>query len=217
MIQTAVAQTIATLADAEQRFNLVRTVNPHFFAEVRESLPALTEPEMAKLDRIWTRYRYHRHSRHLTEGVVNLLVLSPLLKLAEFYNPPFQLRAEVPVKLEVEALVAGETQVIQGRVDFLVIQDRLWLGVLESKGTALNLEDAIPQTLAYMAASPNPGTTYGMATNGGQFFFLKLHRATVSEYDLSDLFSLLSLDNRLYEVLQILKTFRGTIAPDNFN
>jgi hypothetical protein len=52
--------------------------------------------------------------------------------------------------------------------------------------------------------SPQP-LVFGMVTNGNHFMFIKLQRGTVMEYDFSDSFSLLSRQNCLYPVLQILK------------
>jgi hypothetical protein len=216
MVQTAITKVVHTLEQAETLLNLSRSVDPTFFTEWYQALPDLTEAEMARVDRIRSRYRYHRHIGHLAEGVVNLIVLSPLLELAGFYDPPFQLRAERSVTLDIATVSPElEGQILQGRLDFLVVQDSLWLAVLESKGTDLNLEDGIPQALAYMFGSPQRNPIYGMVTNGGQFVFLKLERSFgVSQYDISSLFSHLPLQNQLYEVLQILKGLKTQLEVD---
>ncbi|WP_228022023.1 hypothetical protein [Vasconcelosia minhoensis] len=137
------------------------------------------------------------------------MVLSPLLELAGLYDPPFRLRGEVPVELSV-AVPASETEdrLLRGRLDFLMVQQRLWLVVFESKGTALNLDTALPQTLSYMMANPNPGVpVYGMVSNGGEFMFLKLASQETPEYDVSRVFSYLPIQNELYDVLKVLKRF----------
>lgn len=216
MIPTAITKTITTLEEAEARLNLSRTSDPEFFLEWWQNLPELSEFEQAKLDRIRARYRYHSNSGHLTEGGVNLVVLSPVLELAGFYDPPFKLRAEVSVELQV-ATVSSELQgkPLQGRLDCLVVQERLWLAVLESKGTDMNLEDGIPQVLAYMFASPGKNPVYRLVTNGGQFCFLKLARQDVSQYDLSPLWSHLPLQNQLYPVLKVLKRVGQTFMEED--
>jgi len=216
MVKSAITKAVNTLGQAETLLNLSRSVDPTFFREWHQALPPLTATEMAQVDRIRSRYRYHRQIGHLAEGVVNLVVLSPLLELAGFYDPPFQLRAERSVTLDIAPVSPElEGQILQGRMDFLVVQDSLWLAVLESKGTDLNLEDGIPQALAYMCGSPQRNPVYGMVTNGGQFVFLKLERSFglqgVSQYDLSSLFSHLPLQNQLYEVLQILKGLKAQL------
>jgi uncharacterized protein len=206
-VQTAITKIITTLGEAEQAFNLARTTNSEFFTEWWQDLPDLTELEKAVLDWVRGQYRYHRAQGDLAEGVVNLIMVSRLLELAGFYDPPFTMGSEIPVEVTVQNPIdATETQTLKGRLDFTVISKQLWLVVLESKGTGLNLFTAIPQTLSYMMANPQPDRViYGVATHGDSFFFLKLKQNPVSEYDLSDVFSLAPLQNRLYGVLQVLK------------
>ena len=213
MAPTAVTQVLTTLKQAEQLLNLSQSVDPAFFPEWQQDLPPLTEAEKARLDRIRARYRYHRNSGHLAEGVVNLIVVSPLLELAGFYDPPFQLRAEQSITLDIPTVSPELTgQKLQGRLDFLVVQEQLWLVVIESKGTDLNVEDGLPQVLAYLFAGlsqqPHTPPLYGLVTNGGQFLFVKLVQSPgspVSQYDLSALFSHLPLQNQLYDVVRVLK------------
>ena len=198
---------IKTLSQAEEQFNLVRTTDPAFFTEWQENLPDLTDAEKAVLDRVKSRYRYHRAKGNLAEGVVKLVVLAPFLELADFYDPPFEIKGEVPVEISV-SMATGEDseETLRGRVDFLVVSQQLWVLLLESKGTEINLELAIPQILTYMMANPDPNNPiFGMATNGGSFFFLKCDRAGTPQYDISRVFSHLPLQNELYEVLRILK------------
>ncbi|MEA5469164.1 restriction endonuclease subunit R [Spirulina sp. 06S082] len=204
---TAITKRITTINEVEQQFNLVQAADPDFFREWQENLPDLTETEKAVLGRIKGRYRYHRASGNLAEGLVNLLVLSPLLELVGFYDPPFQMQGEVAIEVST-SVATGETseEILRGRIDFLVVSKGLWIAVLESKGTDINLDMAIPQTLAYMMANPHPeNPVFGMATNGGNFFFLKLNCQGTPQYDISRTFSLFPSYNELYEVLRILK------------
>ncbi|MBN3927218.1 type I restriction endonuclease subunit R [Nostoc sp. NMS4] len=215
MTQTAITKIITTISEAEKQFNLVRTDDVDFFPESRENLVDLTDAEKTVLDRIRARYRYHRANGNLAEGLVNLVVLSPLLELAGFYDPPFQMQGEVAV--EVSASVAMDEiseEILRGRIDFLVVSKGLWIAALESKGTAINLDMAIPQILAYMMSNPNSEkSVFGIATNGGEFFFLKLNRQETAQYDISRIFSLLPLQNELYDVLMILKKL-GRLIDD---
>ena len=58
-------------------------------------------------------------------------------------------------------------EILRGRVDALVLQDKLWIVLIESKKTTFDLELAIPQTLAYVAAHLElEQPLYGMVTNG---------------------------------------------------
>ena len=213
MIQTAVTKRVTTINEAEQQFNLVRTADADFFTEWRNNLPELTDTEKAVLDRIKARYRYHRANGNLAEVLVNLLVLSPLLELAGFYDPPFRVQGEIPVEISI-SVATGEisNEILRGRIDFLVVSRGLWIAILESKGTEINLDMAIPQTLAYMMANPiAKKPVFGMTTNGGNFFFLKLNSQGTPQYDISRIFSLLPLQNELYNVLMILKGLGNNI------
>lgn len=214
MSQTAITKRITTISEAEKQFNLVRTADVNFFLEWTEDSINLTDSEKAVLDRIKARYRYHRANGHLAEGLVNLVVLSPLLELAGFYDPPFQMQGEVAV--EVSTSVATNEvseEILRGRIDFLVVSRGFWIVVLESKGTEINLDMAIPQALAYMMANSNvKKPVFGMVTNGGEFFFIKLNCQGKPQYDISRIFSHLPLQNELYDVLKILKRLGNNIT-----
>ena len=215
MIQTAITRRITTLKEAEVQFNLLPTTDVNFFPEWREDLPTITEIEKTVLDRIRDRYRYryHRVSGNLAESLVNLVVLSPLLELAGFYDVPFQIKGEVPIEVSVISPISEtESELLRGRLNFLVVSNELWIVVLESKGTELNLDIAIPQTLAYMMANPQSEyPTFAMITNGGEFFFIKVIKQGTPQYDISRIFSHLSLNNEFYEVLRILKKISNSL------
>jgi hypothetical protein len=62
-------------------------------------LPKITEAEKIPLDVMRRRYLYHRGEGDLLEGTVMLLVVSLLLAIAGFYDPPFKIAAESSVDL----------------------------------------------------------------------------------------------------------------------
>ncbi|MEY3825665.1 MAG: hypothetical protein RLZZ148_477, partial [Cyanobacteriota bacterium] len=195
---------ITTIKEAEVQFNLLPTTDINFFPEWREDLPTITEIEKTVLDRIKARYRYHRASGNLAESLVNLVVLSPLLELAGFYDAPFQIKGEVPIEVSVISPIS--------ETESEVVSNELWIVVLESKGTELNLDIAIPQTLAYMMANPKSEyPTFAMITNGGEFFFIKVIKQGTPQYDISRIFSHLPLNNEFYEVLRILKKISNSL------
>ena len=138
----------------------------------------------------------------MLESIVKMVVLSPLLDLAGFYRPPFRVNAETSIQISAE----DEGEIVRGQIDVLVVQNRLWVLAVESKGTKFSVREAIPQALAYMLASPNADhPTFGLATNGDQFIFIKLLKQDTPLYALSDDFSLLRRENELYGVLSVLK------------
>lgn len=210
MPQTKViTEAITTLKDAETRFNLTRNESEQFFPEWFTELPEITESEKASLDVLRRRYLYHRGEGDLLEGTVMLLVVSPLLALAGFYDPPFKIQAEASVEL---VLNDGE-EILRGRIDVLVLQNQFWVVVLESKKTTLSAWSAIPQALAYLMANPHPNKpVFGMVTNGDDVLFIKLTQDPTPQYDLSRVFALFTSNKELYAILQILKRMTHAIA-----
>ncbi|NMG22466.1 type I restriction endonuclease [Brasilonema bromeliae] len=210
MTQTkAITDAITSLADAENRFGFVRIESEGFFSEWCEELPALTEADKANLDVLRRRYLYHRTFGNLLEGTVMLLLVSPLLALAGFYDPPFRIKAEESVDVVVDD---GE-EILRGRIDVLVLQNRFWVMVLESKKTTLSVWSALPQALAYLMANPNPHLpVFGMVTNGDDILFVKVVQADTPQYDLSRVFAPFTSVRELYSVLQILKRFGQAVS-----
>ena len=213
MPQTAVTQVVKTLNHVHQKLGLQRATDSQFFTEWFERLPLLTVLEQETLDLIRQRFRYHREEGQVTEGAVNEIVVSRLMELAGFYDPPFRLRSELPV--EIETTVENET--LRGRIDFLVVQERLWRVIVESKETEFDIEVGIPQTLAYaIAAPPEASPLFGMVTNGNNFIFIKIDPQN-KLYDFSETYSRLSRTNHLHDVLQILKAIANIFLATSNN
>ena len=140
---------------------------------------------------------------------MNLIILSPLLKLAGFFEPPYKIRSPYGVELEIP----DPLETIRGFIDALVIHEQLWVLVVESKRNGISLVGAMPQLLAYMLTQPQPHRmVYGMATNSDDFVFLKLTLGENPEYDTSRTFSLMPAYHDLEVVLQILKKVGNAIS-----
>jgi len=201
MTTIAVTDAIKSFTDVESRFGLVRSVDSDFFLEWQQSFENLTQLEESTLDRIKHSYLRHINEGFLSESVVNLLVVSPLLFLANFLDAPFSLRSEE----SVEIVDQDRDITYKGRIDALVFKENLWIVLVEAKRSSFSFLVAVPQALTYMMASPNGNLPiYALVTNGDHFMFVKKHG---SQYDLSDDFSLFRRSrNELYPVLQILKS-----------
>lgn len=197
----AISEAITTFRQLEQKTGLTLSDNPDFFQEWLEEFPALSEIERLRLDAVRKNYLYQISDGALLEETIKLVILSPLLELAGFYSTPYKFRAEVPV--EIEAL-GDNDEILRGRIDGLVLLEQLWIVVIESKKTTFDLEMALPQTLAYMAASPEPEEPlYGMVANGSSYLFVKV---LGDHYGVSDLFNTRAQShNNLYQVLKVLK------------
>jgi hypothetical protein len=199
----AVTDYLDSLAEAEAQFGLSRNDDPLFFNEWSGDLPALNAVERQRLDLIKQRYLYHRQYGHLLEGAVNFIVIAPLLDMAGFYDPPFHLRSETSIRIE---LPDERDKIYQGRIDSLIVQDRLWIILVESKRTSFSVEVALPQAIAYMMANPQTQQpTFGLVSNGVYSIFVKLQG---NEYSFSDDFSLNRRQNELYGVLRVLNKLK---------
>ncbi len=203
MSQTvAITEAITTLAEAEQRFGLQRNEDDNFFTEWRQDLPALTAADVTLLADLRRRYVDHRSTGHLLESTVTLLFVSPLLALTGFYDPPFRVRAEESVRV----ILSDGEEVLQGRIDPLVVCDSLWVIILESKKTMLSIWSALPQSLAYLMANPHPEhPCFAMLTNGDEIVFVKVTQTRSPQYALSRVFATFVSAAELTAVLQILR------------
>lgn len=205
---TGINDTITSLSALQTCCNLQQTIDDRFFTEWFENLPNLAPSEQTGIDRIKQRYDYHRVDGLLLEGTINLVVVSPLLELAGFLDPPFRIRSPYGIGLELE----DPDETIRGFIDTWVVQERLWILVVESKRTSIPVPAALPQLLAYMLSHPKDNQpVFGMATNGDEFVFLKLVQdnspQNSPQYDVSRSFSLFPRQHELDQVLRILKQF----------
>ncbi len=212
MSQTiAITEAITTLAEAEQRFGLQRNEDEDFFTEWWQDLPALTATDDTLLADLRRRYIYHRSAGHLLESTVTLLFASPLLALTGFYDPPFRVRAEESVRV----ILADSEEVLQGRIDALVVCDSLWVIILESKKTMLSIWSALPQALAYLMANPHPDRPcFAVLTNGDEIVFVKLARSGSPQYALSRVFATFVSATELMGSLRIMRKI-GQVALSN--
>ncbi len=200
MVTLGITKAITNLTEAHGRLGILPTTDTTFFTEWKAPLPTLTDAEKGKLEHLKQRYLYYADSGAITEGTVNLILLSPLLESLGFFDPPYQVRSEKYVRFAIEN---GDTQ-LEGLIDALVIRDCLWLIVIESKRYGFSVRQAIPQTLAYMV-SATTSPVFALITTGEDYLFIKLDRNS-AHYALSDKFTLSTAEgNQLYVVAQILK------------
>jgi hypothetical protein len=190
-----------TLSQVEDQGNLRQVFDPNFFREWQDHLPALSASEITAVERIRTEFLY-LNKYPMLEDLVKMVVLSPLLSLAGFYSPP--LRPVLEKRVDV-SLQDGE-KTVWGRIDVLALLRQIWVAVIEAKQAGFSLKDATAQTLFYMMANPSSAQpSFGLATNGSHFIFIKLVKGDRSHYAFSPEFSLFRAENELGIVLQILQ------------
>ncbi len=201
MVQTIQAKEI-TLLELENSFGLQLIEDDQFFREWQDNLPEITNTEKQQLDRVKASYANLLKYPPLLENTVKMVVLSPLLDLADFYLSPFHVKSEKSV--EVSADDEGVT--VKGQIDVLILFEQLVVIVIESKQAAFSVEVGKAQLLAYMLALSNTDKPiYGLITNGGSFIFVKLVKQDTPKYAWSRLFYIFNPGNELYTVLRVLK------------
>ncbi len=195
-----VTRAITNLSIAKQELRITQSEDPSFFSEWQLDEPALSELDQVFLDRLKRRYQYYQEDGAITESTVNLILVSPLLEYLGLCDPPYKVRGERYVKIEIED---GE-RLLDGLIDFLVVQDSFWLVLLETKRYGFSVLQALPQTLAYMAGNSET-PTFGLITTGEDYLFVKLDQSA-GLYDVSDKFTLSTRrGNELYRVVQVLR------------
>ncbi|MCU0569445.1 MAG: type I restriction endonuclease subunit R [Oculatellaceae cyanobacterium Prado106] len=195
MVTVGITKAITNLSEVQIKLGVVPSPEADFFVEWRESLPTLTDAERSRLDRLKQRFLYYADSGAITEGTINLILLSPLLETLGFMDAPYQVRGEKYIRFEIED---GDT-LLEGLIDALLIQERLWLIVIESKRYGFSVRQAIAQTLAYRVGSP-VSPVFALITTGEDYLFVKLDRDSL-HYALSDKFTLSTAEgNELYLV-----------------
>ena len=203
MPQTLQAKNI-TLADLKENFGLVESSTGPLFAEGSVNLPSLSIMDLELLNKVKAEYK-NLSVYEVLEPIVKMVVLSPLLSVAGFFLPPFQITAEKKVELMTE----DDGVLIRGLIDLLVFYHEIWIVTIEAKRADYSLKVAFPQVLTYMLSSPNTQPIVsGLVTNGSEFRFIQLHKGEKlgekPSYVMSDLLSI-DRGNDFYRVAQILK------------
>lgn len=201
MVQTIPAKDIS-LSELRRIFNLQRVEDEQFFREWQDNLPEITEMEKQKLDRVKASYLNLVEYPPMLENTVKMVVLAPLLDLADYFLSPFHVKSEKPIEIAEE----DEGVIIRGQMDILVIREQLWFMVIEAKKAAFSIEEGLAQILAYMLATPHPHKpVFGMICTGTSFIFIKLILGENPQYATSKIFEIRNPGNDLYIVLGIFK------------
>ncbi len=210
MTQSIQAKTL-TLGDVQTKFNLQLSENEQFFREWIDDLPEIGDAEKRSLDKVKAGY-INSTSFPFLEDTVKMVVLAPLLFLADFFLTPFHIECEKSVELIVE----DEDTIVRGSIDVLLLLQSFWVVAIEAKRSQYSVESGLPQLLFYMLNDPNSEQpTFGLLTNGSSFRFIKVTKQDTPQYALSKLFDIQNPGNELYEVFRIFKRIAAIVA--NYN
>jgi hypothetical protein len=127
MLQTLRAGDL-TLHQVKAQFGLREATDLSFFSEWQQGLPELTTEEIRSLDQLKTNFLYLLEFP-MSEEAVKLVMLSPLLSKANFFQPPFHLKTEASVQIELRnddrasEVMNSEPPIVRGRIDVLLLRD----------------------------------------------------------------------------------------------
>lgn len=188
------------LHDIKTKFGLQYADDEQFFREWIDDLPELTEGEKQALDKLKAGY-LNNAEYSMLEDTVKMVVLGPLLYLADFYLAPFHIEAEKSVELVTE----DEGIIVRGNIDVLLLKENFWVTAIETKSKQYSIEAGLPQLLFYMLSNPvTEVPTFGLLTNGRNFQFVKVMQQDKREYALSYDLSI-NRNNDFYDIFRILK------------
>jgi hypothetical protein len=209
MTQSIQAKTL-TLHDVKTKFNFQLCEDEQFFREWIDYLPEITDEEKRYLDKVKAGYT-NSADHSMIEDTVKMVVLAPLLFLADLYLNPFHIEAEKSVEL----VTVDEGILVRGSIDFLLLIESFWVVAIEAKRAQYSVEAGLPQLLFYILNDPSPEkVTFGLLTNGSSFRFIKVTKRDRPQYAVSKLFDIGSQGNELYEVFRILKRLAGIISSN---
>ncbi|HEY9909910.1 MAG TPA: hypothetical protein V6D18_20140 [Thermosynechococcaceae cyanobacterium] len=173
------------------------------------SLEPVTETEQQDLRQIRDDFGDYLNVGRVLEGQIQFLVVAPLLRLAGFYRLPIYISLEqgiAPIEiLDEDTKITGRMDLLAARQDNLT---RLWVLVLETKNSASEALNGLPQLLTYAFTSlEQQQSVWGLTTNGLSYRFVYLQAGDPATYHIMPELNLID-DDRALQLLQILKAVR---------
>lgn len=173
------------------------------------SLEPLSELEQQDLLRIRNDFDRYLSAGKISEGLVKFLTIAPLMRLAGFYDVPIRLTMEDSIAIAVE----DEDKRITGRMDILainspqsIIAPPFWVLVIETKNSAINVIEGLPQLITYAFKSlEQQSSVWGLVTNGQLYQFVYLRCEDQPIYQLMPLLNLTESLGAI-KLLQVLKS-----------
>jgi hypothetical protein len=174
------------------------------------SLEPLTDIEKQELVQIRNDYRYYLSASKVSEGLIKALTTFPLLRLAGFYRYPIQISIEENI---ADIRIEDEDRLITGRFDILAVNKStqtatkppIWILVIESKNSAVEVRQGLPQLLTYAYKSlEEQSSVWGLVMNGLQYLFAYIQAGNPPTYQLMPELHLMESE-RAMQLLQVLK------------
>ena len=173
------------------------------------SLEPLTDFEQQELLLIGNHFWRHLEAGKVSAKLVKFLVLSPLMRLAGFFDIPIVLTMEDSIPIEVE----DAHTLIKGRLDILAVNQpdaelaaaQFWILVVEAKNSAIAPLTGLPQLLTYTYKSlQQQSSVWGLTTNGESYRFVRVTRGNPCTYQILPELNLIDKERSLL-LAQVLK------------
>ena len=201
MVQTIQSQEV-NLRYLLDNFSLELVRDEEFFREWQYDLPEISDLEKELLNQVQEGYFNLLQNPPFLEDIVRMAIVDPVLFIGKFFLHPYHIRSEQSINLEL----ADKEVIIRGRIDALVLKEKLWVMIIESKRAEFSIEAGLAQLLTYLLASPHvEHPNYGLIVTGGSFIFVKLVNTEIPQYATSKMFAIRNPGNELFDVLRILK------------
>lgn len=201
MVQTIQSQEV-NLRYLLDNFSLELVRDEEFFGEWQYDLPEISDLEKELLNQVQEGYFNLLQNPPFLEDIVRMAIVDPVLFIGKFFLHPYHIRSEESINLEL----ADKEVIIRGRIDALVLKEKLWVMIIESKRAEFSIEAGLAQLLTYLLASPHvEHPNYGLIVTGGSFIFVKLVKTEIPQYATSKMFAIRNPGNELFDVLRILK------------
>ena len=206
MVQTIQSQEV-NLRYLLDNFSLELVRDEEFFREWQYDLPEISDLEKELLNQVQEGYFNLLQNPPFLEDIVRMAIVDPVLFIGKFFLYPYHIRSEESINLEL----ADKEVIIRGRIDALVLKEKLWVMIIESKRAEFSIEAGLAQLLTYLLASPHAEhPNYGLIVTGGSFIFVKLVKTEIPQYATSKMFAIRNPGNELFDVLRILKRLSET-------
>lgn len=201
MVQTIQSQEV-NLRYLLDNFSLELVRDEEFFGEWQYDLPEISDLEKELLNQVQEGYFNLLQNPPFLEDIVRMAIVDPVLFIGKFFLHPYHIRSEESINLEL----ADKEVIIRGRIDALVLKEKLWVMIIESKRAEFSIEAGLAQLLTYLLASPHvEHPNYGLIVTGGSFIFVKVVKTEIPQYATSKMFAIRNPGNELFDVLRILK------------
>jgi hypothetical protein len=180
------------------------------------NLEPLSEFEQQDLLRIRNDFRRYLSAGKISEGLVKFITIAPLMRLGGFYDVPIRLTMEDSIAIAIE----DEDRRITGRMDILAINNPqsniappFWVLVIETKNSAVEVVEGLPQLLTYAFKSlDQQPSVWGLVTNGLRYQFVYLKRDQQLTYQVMTLLNL----NESKGAIELLQIFKAICKLPNF-